>query len=163
MADLRDGLLAKYRGQARLRPCRGSAILLFWAAAIPFQDARCTSGQGGRAGARQGATLLLPHPPRHRNQDSLPGLDTPEQINLSASREAALRARAARRREEIAVKRDDFELIKAKLVFGIQLFASVAALIAIMVILIAKPALIPATLLAGGVLRGVLGLGRTGP
>lgn len=106
--------------------------------------------------------MLLPQPHRNRSQNPFPRLDTPEEIDLFVRREAALRAKAARRREEIAVKRDDFELIKSQFVFGIQLFVSVVSLVAIMVILVVHPDLIPVTLMGGGILRGALGLRRNG-
>ena len=93
--------------------------------------------------------MLLPQHRRKFTQDPPQELETPEQIQRSIERDRALIFKTRREREEIATDRVRFELNREKMLVGIAM----AALIALAVVLILNPQLIPVTLLGSGGLK----------
>ncbi len=98
---------------------------------------------------------------RVQRYGSVPSLDASEQIQFSIRREQALIVRAKREREQVAVERDHFELTKDKIAFGFELLLAVIAVVAVLIVLVANPDLIPGSLLGGGILGGGIGLLRS--
>lgn len=80
----------------------------------------------------------------------MPRLETPNQFRRSEARDRALTLRARREREEVAVRRDSFELTRDKVVFGFELALAVAVVAAVVVLLVGNPDLLPVVLLGGG-------------
>jgi len=95
-------------------------------------------------------------PPRKKSQpDPPPRLDTPEQIHHSEARDRALITRAQREQEETAANRAQFELIRDKIVFAVELLVAIALATAALVASLRDPELIPLLLLSGGGVGGV--------
>jgi len=105
--------------------------------------------------------LLLPHAHRKSPQaDPRPRLGTPDQVRRSEERDEALSRRAERRRKEIAVERDRFELTRDKIVFCFELVAAAVLLVVLISQATSDPGLLRLLLLGGGGLGGVATLVR---
>jgi hypothetical protein len=115
----------------------------------------------GEIGGARGLKLLQLQLHRKSGQaEALSQLETPEQVKNSVQRDQALIVRAEREKAQIAVARGHFELACDKAVFGFRFTLAIVGLLALLVVLIVNPELIPAALLSGGGLGAISALVR---